>query len=74
MSTHVLISNSSETQGKLLKHILQSNGFDVTLKTDFWESLKILEDGKTDLIILKSLITYKGNKVENTYIFQYNPM
>lgn len=52
MTQHILISNSSETQGRVLRYMLRAKGFEVTLTQNFWRGLQILEDRQADLIIL----------------------
>lgn len=52
MAQHVIVSNSSETQGKLLREMLLSKCLHVSLCNNFWQALQLLMDQQPDLVIL----------------------
>lgn len=52
MNQHVLISNSSQTLGRLLQQMLSSRGYCTHLSKNFWDSLSIMRQARPDLVIL----------------------
>ena len=53
MTQHIFISNSSTAQGRVLQYMLNSKGYEVTLKYNFGIGfLHFLDEHHTDLVIL----------------------